>query len=202
MARHIPARPSAVLRPLISHRCKLALPSYLQEISTEHELAASQYHVLFLGISSLVWVPLASWMGKRPVLILATLLMTVCSMWCGFATSYDSLLAARILQAVGGGAADTVAPALVGDLFFVHQRGRAMVSVLSFAFHPLLGLALSIPGFIYCAAVHGSLFRRPGWRLHCFRPRMGIDLLGQHRYERVHFAGSYTLRTGNHVQQA
>ncbi|KFA72626.1 hypothetical protein S40288_09901 [Stachybotrys chartarum IBT 40288] len=84
------------------------------------------YHVLFLGISSLIWVPLANWMGKRPVLILATLLMTVCSVWCSLATSYDSLLAARILQAVGGGAADTVAPALVGDLFFVHQRGRAM----------------------------------------------------------------------------
>ncbi|KAI9170563.1 amino acid permease [Paramyrothecium foliicola] len=31
-----------------------------------------------------------------------------------------------ILQAFGGGAADTVAPAVVGDLFFVHERGRAM----------------------------------------------------------------------------
>lgn len=56
--------------------------------------------------------------------------MTLCSVWCALASSYSSLLAARIFQAIGGAAADTVAPALVGDLYFIHQRGRAMVSPL------------------------------------------------------------------------
>jgi MFS family permease len=62
-------------------------------------------------------------------LVLATLIMTLCSLWCGFSSSYDMLLAARIFQGIGGAAADTVAPALVGDLYFIHQRGRAMVSL-------------------------------------------------------------------------
>jgi MFS family permease len=61
------------------------------------------------------------------VLIVATLLMTLCSVWCAKAESFDSLVAARIFQGAGGGAADTVAPALIGDLFFIHERGRAMV---------------------------------------------------------------------------
>lgn len=52
--------------------------------------------------------------------------MTLSSLWCGLATSYNSLVAARILQGFGGGAADTVAPALIGDLYFIHERGRAM----------------------------------------------------------------------------
>lgn len=60
-------------------------------------------------------------------MLAATLIMTLCSVWCGLATSYDSLVAARIIQAIGGAAADTVAPAMVGDLYFIHERGRAMV---------------------------------------------------------------------------
>jgi MFS family permease len=85
-------------------------------------------HVLFLGASNIWWVPLSNWGGRRPVLLVAALLMTLCSVWCALAPSFGSLLAARILQGAGGGAADTVAPALIGELYFIHQRGRAMVS--------------------------------------------------------------------------
>ena len=89
-----------------------------------------QVHVLLLGGANIWWVPLSNWMGRRPVLLIATLLMTLCSVWCAKAENFGSLLAARILQAAGGGAADTVAPALIGDLYFIHERGRAMVCPL------------------------------------------------------------------------
>ena len=87
-----------------------------------------QVHVLLLGTSNMWWVPLSNWMGRRPVLLIATLLMTLCSVWCAQAKTFDSLIAARIFQAAGGGAAETVAPALIGELYFIHERGRAMVS--------------------------------------------------------------------------
>jgi MFS family permease len=74
---------------------------------------------------------MSNWIGRRPVLIIATLLLTFSTLWCGLATSYDSLLAARAFQGMGGAAADSVAPALVGDMFPVHQRGRAMVGTPS-----------------------------------------------------------------------
>lgn len=61
-------------------------------------------------------------------MILATLVMTLASVWCAMASSYNSLIAARIFQAIGGAAADTVAPALLGDIYFVDERGRALVS--------------------------------------------------------------------------
>lgn len=60
-------------------------------------------------------------------MLVATLLMTVFTVWCALATSYNSLIAARIFQAMGGAAADTVAPSLIGDVYFIHERGRAMV---------------------------------------------------------------------------
>lgn len=54
--------------------------------------------------------------------------MTLSCVWAGVAKGYDSLLVARMFQGMGGAAADTVAPALVGDVYFLHERGRAMVS--------------------------------------------------------------------------
>jgi hypothetical protein len=50
-------------------------------------------------------------------------------MWAGLTTNFNSLLAARIFMGIGGGPADAVSPDVVGEIFFVHQRGRAMVGV-------------------------------------------------------------------------
>ncbi|ETS85883.1 hypothetical protein PFICI_03908 [Pestalotiopsis fici W106-1] len=83
-------------------------------------------NVLFQGAGNIWWVPLSNILGRRPALIAATLMLTLCTMWCGLATDYNSLLAARIFQGFGNAAADTVAPALVGDIYFMDERGRAM----------------------------------------------------------------------------
>ena len=60
-------------------------------------------------------------------MLVATLMLTLCTMWCGLAKSFSSLLAARFFQGCGGGAADTLAPDIVGEILFVHQRGRGLV---------------------------------------------------------------------------
>ncbi|KAJ4021401.1 hypothetical protein NW752_004409 [Fusarium irregulare] len=110
-------------------------PRSLSELSTLMAI-----NVLFLGAANIWWVPMSNWMGRRPVLILATLLLTFSTLWCGLATGYDSLLAARAFQGMGGAAADSVAPALVGDMFPVHQRGRAMaVYTIMLVVGPLAG---------------------------------------------------------------
>ncbi|KAK2000475.1 major facilitator superfamily transporter [Colletotrichum falcatum] len=83
-------------------------------------------NVLFLGASNAFWVPLSNIFGRRPVLLVATLLMTVSTIWCAVSTSYHSVLVARLVQGMGAGASETVAPALIGEVFFVDERGRAM----------------------------------------------------------------------------
>jgi MFS family permease len=85
-------------------------------------------NVLLLGASNLFWVPLANTFGRRPIILISLLLLVFSSMWAGLATSFQSLVAARAFMGAGGGPADAVAPDVVGEIFFVHQRGRAMVS--------------------------------------------------------------------------
>ncbi|CAI6334900.1 unnamed protein product [Periconia digitata] len=83
-------------------------------------------NLLFLGVSNLVWMPLANIFGRRPVMLLSFLLLVFASMWAGLASSFSSLLAARAFMGIGAGSADAVSPAVVGETFFVHQRGRVM----------------------------------------------------------------------------
>ncbi|TDZ30159.1 putative MFS-type transporter [Colletotrichum spinosum] len=95
---------------------------------------------LLLGASNIWWVPLSNILGRRPVLLAATLIMTVCTVWCAVATTYNSFLVARVFQAIGAGASETVAPALIGEVYFVDERGRAMAIYTVFlAGGPLLG---------------------------------------------------------------
>jgi MFS family permease len=86
-------------------------------------------NLIMLGVSNLWWVPLANTFGRRPVILVSLLILVFSSMWAGLATTYESLLAARLFMGIGGGSADAVSPDVVGEIFFVHQRGRALVSL-------------------------------------------------------------------------
>ncbi|RMZ67776.1 major facilitator superfamily transporter [Pyrenophora seminiperda CCB06] len=83
-------------------------------------------NVLLLGASNLWWVPLANTFGRRPVVLGSLLLLVGGSVWAGEAGSFGSLVAARVVMGIGGGPADAVSPEVVGEVFFVHQRGRAL----------------------------------------------------------------------------
>jgi MFS family permease len=84
-------------------------------------------NILMLGFSNLWWVPLSNTFGRRPVILGSLLLLIFSSMWAGLTTNFNSLLVARLFMGIGGGSADAVSPDVVGEIFFVHQRGRAMV---------------------------------------------------------------------------
>lgn len=102
-----------------------------------HLIAVS---VLMMGASNIFWVPLSNILGRRPVLLVATLLMTLASMWGGLAPSFSSLLAARVFQGTGAGPSETVAPALIGEVFFLDSRGRAMAVYTTFlSLGPVIG---------------------------------------------------------------
>ncbi|KAI4653660.1 hypothetical protein J4E93_001427 [Alternaria ventricosa] len=97
-------------------------------------------NILMLGASNLWWVPLANTFGRRPVVLGSLLLLVFSSMWAGLATSFNSLVAARIFMGIGGGPADAVSPDVVGEIFFVHQRGRALaIYTVMLSFGSLVG---------------------------------------------------------------
>lgn len=82
------------------------------------------FNILFLGLGNIFWVPLAVKIGKRPVLILCSAIFFASSIWSAEATSYGSLLAARIVQGFGASASEALGAAIVADIFFLHERGR------------------------------------------------------------------------------
>ena len=81
-------------------------------------------------LTSAVVMPLVGWLASRisyKALYLGSLLIfTTASALCAMAWSYESLIAARILQALGGGAIQPIGMAIVAELFEPHERGRAL----------------------------------------------------------------------------
>ena len=81
-------------------------------------------------LTSAVVMPLVGWLTGRidyKMLYLGCLaIFTVASALCAMAWSYESLIGARILQAMGGGAIQPIGMAIIAELFEPHERGRAL----------------------------------------------------------------------------
>lgn len=60
-------------------------------------------------------------------MVLSALMLCITSA-CGIVTdNFKKILIIRIFQGLGSSVAETVAVAMVGDMFFVHERGTMMV---------------------------------------------------------------------------
>jgi EmrB/QacA subfamily drug resistance transporter len=81
-------------------------------------------------LATAVSMPLVGWLVGRlghKILYLGSLtLFTLGSAACAMAWSYDSLIVARIIQAVGGGAIQPVGMAIIAELFQPEERGKAL----------------------------------------------------------------------------
>ncbi|KAK4569420.1 hypothetical protein LTR86_003183 [Recurvomyces mirabilis] len=79
--------------------------------------------ILVLGFSNFIWVPLSTSFGRRPVYIASQIICLVSSIWRGVAKDYSSFMGACILNGIGAGPAETIQPAVIADIFFLHDRG-------------------------------------------------------------------------------
>ena len=79
--------------------------------------------VFAIGISCFVTNGLSVKYGRRPVIIGGNLLLFISSVWAYFAHSYRSLLASRIFGAIGMSPFEVLTTAIIGDIYFVHERG-------------------------------------------------------------------------------
>ncbi len=62
--------------------------------------------------------------GKRPQFLLASVLGVVGSIVCLTAgTNYNSFMAGRVVQGIGGAAYESIIFNVIADMYFVHQRG-------------------------------------------------------------------------------
>ena len=113
------------------------------------------FNILFLGLGNLFWVPLALKFGKRPILIMCLAIFFASCVWNAEAKSWGSMLGARILQGFGASASEALGPAIVADLYFVHERGAKV------GFYGIMIAGGSSLGGIFAGLVINA---NPNWR--------------------------------------
>lgn len=102
-------------------------PLSIQFNKTQTETSALLlWPILVLGLANFFWVPMSNYFGKRPVFVVATLLLCVSYLWGALAQSFASLVWSNIVAAFAGSASEAVAAGLVNDLFYTHERANLM----------------------------------------------------------------------------
>ncbi|KAG5290186.1 MFS transporter [Histoplasma ohiense] len=115
----------ATTSPLLA--ANTATLAFHYEVSFTDAALLTGYHLCGVGVAGLLFVPSARVWGKRHLYILGCVVMIISSAWGGASSgSYGSLLAARVFQGVGLAPFEALVNASVGDLFFVHERGKRM----------------------------------------------------------------------------
>ncbi|KAF9891622.1 hypothetical protein FE257_003633 [Aspergillus nanangensis] len=112
------------------------------------------YNTCAVGAFGIVLSALSRKYGKRPGYVFSMVCAFVGTVWGGAAKSYESLLGARIVQGFGVSMFESVMFDMVGDLYFVHERG-ARVAALTVA---IAGMA-NLP-----TVLSGLVTTRLGWR--------------------------------------
>ncbi|EON97942.1 putative mfs transporter protein [Phaeoacremonium minimum UCRPA7] len=87
---------------------------------------------LLQGTGNFFWVPIANKFGRRPVYLMSYTLYLACAIWLIFDKTYSGFLAGRIIMGFAAGAAETIAPTTIADVFFLHERGTIMALYTSF----------------------------------------------------------------------
>ncbi|MDP9051931.1 MAG: DHA2 family efflux MFS transporter permease subunit [Acidobacteriota bacterium] len=99
-------------------------------------------------VASAIVLPISGWLsnrfGRKRFYMTCVAIFTVCSLLCGIAQTLPMLIAARVLQGLGGGGLATSEQAILADTFPVEKRGQAfalygMAVVVAPAIGPTLG---------------------------------------------------------------
>ena len=81
-------------------------------------------------LASAVTMPLVGWtigrLGHKTLYLGSLLVFTLGSAACAFSWSYNSLILARVIQAVGTGGIQPTGMSMVASLFEPHERGKAL----------------------------------------------------------------------------
>ncbi|KAI0409720.1 major facilitator superfamily domain-containing protein [Xylaria palmicola] len=130
-------------------------PGYNLNVAISQVAYSFTTTALLQGTGNFVWVPLANKFGRRPIYVLSYAIYLATTIWLIFEKSYSRYLAGRILMGFGSGAAETIAPITITDIFFLHERGTIMALYTSFL---SIGVALGI-------LIDGLILINHDWRI-------------------------------------
>ncbi len=108
----------------------VALPHIAGSLSATPEQAT--WVLTSYLISNAIVLPVTAWLsaafGRKRLLLTCIVIFTLASAACGAAASLEMLIAARVVQGIGGGALQPIAQAILLESFAPARRGRAMAA--------------------------------------------------------------------------
>jgi DHA1 family bicyclomycin/chloramphenicol resistance-like MFS transporter len=93
------------------------------------------------GVAQLFYGPLADRHGRKPILLLSMGIFVVMSLIAGFATSFGTMVAARVLQGAAAASSRVLSISIVRDCY----AGRQMARVMSLTFIVFLAVPILAP---------------------------------------------------------
>ena len=134
-----------------------SLPGLQQEFGVSYGVAQLTLTLYLIGMAAcqLVYGPISDRVGRRPMLLLGLALFVVASLAAALAPDIHVLIAARLLQAVGGSAGIVLARAMVRDVYD-RETSASVISYITMAFVVAPMVAPVMGGYI---DAHG------GWRM-------------------------------------
>ncbi|ORY11303.1 serine/threonine kinase 16 [Clohesyomyces aquaticus] len=109
--------------------------------------------IFAIGISCFITNALSVKYGRRPVIFMGNLFLFISSVWAYHAKTYESLLASRVFGAIGMSPFEVLTTAIIGDIYFVHERGVRLA---------FWGLCLSV-GVGGGSCISGYIIQNLGW---------------------------------------
>jgi predicted MFS family arabinose efflux permease len=99
-----------------------------------HDLDVSLHKVNYLvscqivtmGFAVLFWKPISARYGRRPILIISTLMACTCNIGAAKCTTYTSLTTVRVVGAWFIAPAAALGTGVVQEMFLAHERGGKM----------------------------------------------------------------------------
>ncbi|KAK4499993.1 hypothetical protein PRZ48_008179 [Zasmidium cellare] len=144
---------ASTLSPLLAANT-LTLTLYFRRSFTDIALLTG-YHLLGVGVAGFIFVASARVWGKRHLYVFGTILIIISSAWGGGSNhNFKSLMAARFFQGVALAPFEALVNASVGDLYFVHERGKRMA---------LSNLSL-FGGAFFTPVIVGKMTSTIGWQ--------------------------------------
>lgn len=110
-----------------------ALPGMVESLGTTRvhlNMTLSLFFVFFAG-SILFWGPMTDKYGRKPILAIGLVIYVISSALCALANDVTHLIVCRVFQAIGGGAATSVATAVVKDYYIGEKREQALALIMS-----------------------------------------------------------------------
>ncbi|KAJ4983542.1 MFS-type transporter [Stagonosporopsis vannaccii] len=86
---------------------------------------------LFIGLGSLLWLPLTLALGRRPVFLIVALIQPIATLGAGFSTNFHALLTCVCILGLGQGFSITATFLMVIDMTFIHERLHAVAFIWS-----------------------------------------------------------------------